>query len=107
MPILCATLSSIIANKEIQHIDNAIDVLWKLYAVYPEIVPFRSFGNLLIDIIIFVSFSYVMLSIHGQKRTTCSGLMRTALNNVLLPTLFEVLNNTEQVLEPELACNQV
>ena len=107
MSILCATLSSIIANKEIQHIDKAVDVLWKLYTVYPEIVPFRSFGNLLIDIIIFVSSLHVMLSIHGQKRTTCSGLMRTALSNVLLPTLFKVFNNTEQVVEPELACNQV
>ena len=31
--------------------------------------------------------------------------MKTALNNVLLPTLFTVVNNTEQVVEPELACN--
>ena len=44
---------------------------------------------------------------HSQKRTTCSGLMKTALNNVLLPTLLKVVNNTEQVLESELACNQV
>ena len=46
-------------------------------------------------------------SVHSKKRTTCSGLMKTALNNVLLPTLFKVVNNTEQVDEPELACNQV
>ena len=45
--------------------------------------------------------------LHSKKRTTCSGLMKTALNNVLLPTLFKVVNNTEQVDEPELACNQV
>ena len=45
--------------------------------------------------------------LHSKKRTTCSGLMKTALNNVLLPTLFKVINNTEQVDEPELACNQV
>ena len=45
--------------------------------------------------------------IHSKKRTTCSGLMKTALNNVVLPTLFKVVNNTEQVDEPELACNQV
>ena len=45
--------------------------------------------------------------IHSKKRTTCSGLMKTALNNVLLPILFKVVNNTEQVDEPELACNQV
>ena len=46
-------------------------------------------------------------SLHSKKRTTCSGLMKTALNNVLLPTLFKVVNNTEQVDEPELACSQV
>ena len=45
--------------------------------------------------------------LHSKKRTTCSGLMKTALNNVLLPTLFKVVNYTEQVDEPELACNQV
>ena len=44
---------------------------------------------------------------HSKKRTTCSGLMKTGLNNVLLPTLFKVVNNIEQVDEPELACNQV
>ena len=33
--------------------------------------------------------------------------MKTGLNNVLLPTLFNVINNTEQVVEPEVACNQV
>ena len=46
-------------------------------------------------------------SLHSKKRTACSGLMKTALNNVVLPTLFKVVNNTEQVVEPELACNQV
>ena len=45
--------------------------------------------------------------LHSKKRTTWSGLMKTALNNVVLPTLFKVVNNTEQVDEPELACNQV
>ena len=45
--------------------------------------------------------------VHSKKRTTCSGLMKTALNNVVLPTLFKVVNNTEQVDEPELACSQV
>ena len=29
------------------------------------------------------------------------------LNNVVLPTLFNAVNNTEQIVEPELACNQV
>ena len=46
-------------------------------------------------------------ALHSKKRTTCSGLMKTALNNVVLPTLFKVVNNTEQVDEPELACSQV
>ena len=45
--------------------------------------------------------------IHSKKRTTCSGLMKAGLNNVVLPTLFKVVNNTEQVDEPELACSQV
>ena len=45
--------------------------------------------------------------LHSKKRTACSGLMKTGLNNVVLPTLFKVVNNTEQVDEPELACNQV
>ena len=27
--------------------------------------------------------------------------MKTALNNVVLPTLFKVVNNTKQVVEPE------
>ena len=31
--------------------------------------------------------------IHSKKRTTCSGLMKTGLNNVLQPTLFKVVNN--------------
>ena len=30
--------------------------------------------------------------LHGKKRTGCSGLMKTALNNVVLPTLFNVVN---------------
>ena len=47
--------------------------------------------------------------LHSKKCTTCSGLMKTGLNNVVLPTLFKVVNNTEQGDgdEPELACNQV
>ena len=49
----------------------------------------------------------VPICIHSRKHTTCSGLMKTTLNNVVLPTLFKVVNNTEQVDEPELACNQV
>ena len=31
--------------------------------------------------------------IHSQNRTTFSGLLKTELNNVLLPTLFNVVNN--------------
>ena len=36
------------------------------------------------------------LHVHSKKRTTCSGLMKTALNNVLLPTLFKAVNNIVQ-----------
>ena len=32
------------------------------------------------------------LGLHSKKRTTCSGLMKTALNNVVLP--IEIINNT-------------
>ena len=34
--------------------------------------------------------------VHSKKRTTCSGLMKTGLNNVVLPTLFNVVNNIVQ-----------
>ena len=61
MPMLCATLSSIINNQDIEHFDKAADILWKLYRVVPEMVPFRSFGHLLIDILVFVCFLYVLL----------------------------------------------
>ena len=36
------------------------------------------------------------LTYTAKKRTTCSGLMKTALNNVALPTLFKVVNNIVQ-----------
>ena len=42
--------------------------------------------------------------LHSKKRTTCSGLMKTGFNNVVLPTLFKVVDKTEQVDEPELTC---
>ena len=35
-------------------------------------------------------------NLHSKKRTTCSGLMKTAMNNVLLRTLFKVVNNIVQ-----------
>ena len=34
--------------------------------------------------------------LHSQNCTTCSGLLKTALNNVLLPTLFNVVNKIAQ-----------
>ena len=34
--------------------------------------------------------------IHSKNRTTGSGLLKTALNNVLLPTLFNVVKNIVQ-----------
>ena len=33
--------------------------------------------------------------------------MKTALSNILLPTLFNVVNNTKQVVEPELGATGV
>ena len=38
----------------------------------------------------------IMPHLHRKKRATCSGLMKTALNNVVLPTLFNVVNNIVQ-----------
>ena len=64
-------------------------------AKLPEVWPIR------------ISRIYILRMVHSKKRTTCSGLMKTALNNVVLPILFKVVNNTEQVVEPELAYNQV
>ena len=43
--------------------------------------------------------------IHSKKRTTCSGLMKTALNNLLLPTLFKVVNNIVQHCYTRLQAN--
>ena len=40
--------------------------------------------------------SKVPYSLHGRKLSTCSGLMKTELNNVLLLTLFNVVDNYEQ-----------
>ena len=37
-----------------------------------------------------------LIFLHSKNRTTCSGLLKTALNNVLLPTLFNVVNNIVQ-----------
>ena len=44
----------------------------------------------------FCSFRLLGPVVHSKKRTTCSDLMKTALNNVLLPTLFKVVNNIVQ-----------
>ena len=40
--------------------------------------------------------SFISFDVHSKRRTTCSGLMKTALNNVVLPTLFNVVNNIVQ-----------
>ena len=40
--------------------------------------------------------AWISTCVHSKKRTTCSGLMKTALNNVVLPTLFNVVNNIVQ-----------
>ena len=36
-----------------------------------------------------------------QKITSCRRLLKTGLNNVVLSTFFNVVNNIEQVVEPE------
>ena len=55
----------------------------------------------------------VTLSIHAKyysvKIQSCTQpincLIKTGLSNVVLPTLVNVVNNTEQVVETELTCN--
>ena len=39
--------------------------------------------------------------IHSENRTTCSGLLKTGLNNVLMPTLFNVVNNLFSIVTPD------
>ena len=36
-----------------------------------------------------------------ENRTTCSGLLKTGLNNVLLPILFNVVNNLFRIVTPD------
>ena len=48
------------------------------------------------DVWIVITQVSVFEYLHSKKRTICSGLMKTALNNVLLPTLFKVVNNIVQ-----------
>ncbi|XP_028392232.1 uncharacterized protein LOC114516844 [Dendronephthya gigantea] len=52
IPMMCATLSSIIKNRESENFDKAVDILWTLYEFAPDMIPFETFGNLLIDILI-------------------------------------------------------
>ena len=57
---------------------------------------------------IFTMYTYKLYSncYTQQKRITCSGLLKTALNNVLLPTLFNVwttLDNIEQCWQQNIA----
>ena len=58
------------------------------------------------QLVIYTSHS-VRTVYYTAKNEQCSGLMKTSLNNVLLPTLFNVFSNTEEVVDPELACNRV
>ena len=44
-------------------------------------------------------------TLHSQKRTTCSGLMKTALNSVLLPTLSKLTSLGTTSLA--ISCNNV
>ena len=41
----------------------------------------------------YVTVKFGRLQVHSKNRRTCSGLLKTALNNVLLPALFNVVNN--------------
>ena len=64
----------------------------------------NAFGTQIRNLVILIGCKYQTTNgqkkpsfrVHSKKRTTCSGLMKTALNNVVLPTLFNVVNNTVQ-----------
>ena len=43
---------------------------------------------------------------HANSRDTQPKMNNLFWPDVLMPKLFNVVNNTEQVVEPELACNQ-
>ena len=48
--------------------------------------------------------------LHSKKQTTCSGLMKTGLNNVVLPTLFKVVNILNKLMSlnyPAIRCNNI
>ena len=47
----------------------------------------------------------IFYELHSKKWTTCSGLAKTALNNVLLPTLLKVVNNIVQHCYTRLQAN--
>ena len=63
----------------------AFNISWSNMCPHP--LPLEDFGN---------EENYLSSNIHRKKWTTCSGLMKTAMNNVLLPTLFNVVNNIVQ-----------
>ena len=44
----------------------------------------------------FVSCGINLKIIHNKRHTTCLGLLKTALKNVVLRTLFNVVNNIVQ-----------
>lgn len=67
---MCATLSSLIKNRESEHFDKAVDILWALYELAPDLIPFETFGNLLIDILICVSSIKLHLRFVNKKFQT-------------------------------------
>ena len=62
MTMLCATLSSIVKNRETENYERAIDILWELYEAVPDIVPFESFANIMIDLQVLVCCLVVLLN---------------------------------------------
>ena len=68
---------------------------------------FRDFERKHYLVVSAVRLSFNRLQATQPKMNQISGLMKTGLNNVLLPTLLKVVNITKKVVEPELACNQV
>ena len=76
---------------------------YSLYITYIiQLTPQRDFSET--DYIKYYAYLYHLLSLHGKKRRArCS----TGLNNVLLPTLFTLVNNIEHYCWAWIGCNNI
>ena len=105
MNVVGATLSNAVNNivqhcyayliagsSALLHLIAGCSALLHLIAGRNNVAPTTLLHPVFSNLLQLVIFSRV----HSKKRTTCSELMKTALNNVVLPTLFNVVNNIVQ-----------